>query len=313
MSPVALGDYLESVRYHLRLGYSAEKEIILELRTHIEDKLNELRERGLSEEEAAKTCIKVMGSAKKVARQLYEAHSQGTWKQTLLAASPHLLFALMFALSWWQGVGYVLIVLTVIFGVAIYAWWPEKPNWSFSWLGYSLLPVVIAGSLIFYLPRGWSWIAIIVYVPLTATLIYHITVQTIRRDWLYSSLMLLPVPIVVAWVITVGSAGEPSNIKLEYIKDFGTEIGLSFLVLALSVAAFIRLRQRWLKIALLLVSGIFTLSLVFHYAEGRLSLPAFLVQIFVVLGLFVTPAVLEHKVRRHETQDTFKEAEWGNR
>jgi hypothetical protein len=238
-----------------------------------------------------------------VSRQFYEAHSQGTWRQTLLAATPHLLFAVLFALSWWQGVGGLLILLTMIFGMAIYGWWQEKPNWSFSWLGYSLLPVIVAGSLIFYLPRGWTWIAIIVYVPLTVVLVYHITVQTIRRDWLYSSLMLLPVPIVVAWVITVGSAGEPSNIKLDYVRAFGAEIGLSFLILALSVAVFIRLRQRWLKIALLLVSGIFTLSLVFHYAEGRLSLPAFLVQVFVVLALFVTPAVLEHKVRRHERQD----------
>ena len=85
MSPLALGEYLNNIKYHLRLGYPTEKEIIRELRSHIDDKLEELHDKGLSEEEAINTCLKLMGSAKVVAHQLYEAHSQGTWKQTLLA------------------------------------------------------------------------------------------------------------------------------------------------------------------------------------------------------------------------------------
>ena len=97
MSPVVLGDYLNNVKYHLRLEHSAENEIIQELRSHIDDSLEELKEEGLSDEEAESTCIRLMGSAKQVARQLYEAHSQGTWKQTVLAATPHLLFAVLFA------------------------------------------------------------------------------------------------------------------------------------------------------------------------------------------------------------------------
>lgn len=295
---IALSDYLNTIKHNLRLDYVAEREVIRELRTHIEDKLAELRDKGLSEEEAVKTCLRLMGSAKLVAYQLYEAHSQGSWKQTLLAATPHLLFALLFALSWWPGIGWLLVVLTLIFGAAIYVWWQERPTWFFSWLGYSLLPVILAGLLLFYLPRGWSWIAILFYVPLAAVLIYHITVQTIRRDWLYSSLMLLPVPIVIAWFVIVGSEGKLNYLSLEYLKYFGPWIGVSFLILALSVALFIRLRQRWLKIAMLLVSTLLTLTLVNYYAEGRLGLPAFLVLVFVVLGLFVTPAFLEHKIKR---------------
>ncbi len=38
----------------------------------------------LSEEEASENCLGVLGSAKLVARQLYETHSQGTWGQRLL-------------------------------------------------------------------------------------------------------------------------------------------------------------------------------------------------------------------------------------
>jgi hypothetical protein len=300
MSAAALGDYLKSIKYHLRLSSSTEKDIISELSTHIDDSVEELKKGGLSEEEAQTTCLKLMGSAKRVAKQLCEAHSQGTWRQTLLAATPHLLFALLFALSWWPGIGWLLVCLTLIFGVAIYGWWQKRPNWFFSWMGYLLLPVLLAGLLLFYLPRGWAWVAIIFYIPVTAFLVYHVTVQTIRRDWLYSSLMMLPLPIVVAWFITVGSAGTSKVLNIEYIKYFGPWIGMSFLILAASVALFIRLRQRWLKIALLVISGLLTLSLVLYYAGGRLGIPAFAILAFIVMGLFITPAILEHRIRRNQ-------------
>ena len=75
----ALSHYLNSVRDNLRLDPLSEREVINELETHIEDELQELKEAGLSEEEAASTCVRLLGSAKLVARQIYEAHSQGTW------------------------------------------------------------------------------------------------------------------------------------------------------------------------------------------------------------------------------------------
>ena len=78
MAPVALSDYLNTIRHNLRLDNIAEGEVLRELRAHIEDKLEELKEKGLSEEEAAKVCLKVMGSAKLVARQLYEARGPGS-------------------------------------------------------------------------------------------------------------------------------------------------------------------------------------------------------------------------------------------
>jgi len=300
MSPVAPGDYLEDVRNHLHLGKLTETEIISELKAHIEDEVQELKDKGLSEEEAIKTCLELLGSGKKVARQLYEAHSRGSWTQTLLAATPHLLVALMFALSWWPGIGWVLAVLTAVFGLAIYGWWKEKPDWIFSWLSYSLLPVIAVGLLMFYLPREWTWIALLVYIPLGSLLIYHITIQTIKRDWLYCSLMLLPVPITLAWLIIIGSAGEPNNISIEYLRYFSPWIGLCFLILAVSVALFIRARARWMKIASLIVAGLLTLALCAYYAQGRLNAHAFAILVLLIPGLFIAPALLEHKVKNRE-------------
>ena len=293
----ALSYYLDSVRGNLRLDPLAEKEIIDELQTHIEDKLQELREDGLSEDEAANTCVRLLGSAKLVARQIYEAHSQGTWRQTLLASTPHLLFALLFALNWWQGITWLLVMLILVLSTTVYGWWHGKPTWLFPWLGYTLLPVVAAGLFLLYLPKGWSWVAVLFYIPLTLWLVYSITVQTIRRDWLYTSLMLLPVPIVIGWFLVVEPLDKFPQYWLEHIHQLAPWMGLSFLTLAIAVATFIRLRQRWLKTTVLVISGLITLIIVAFYAEGRLSLPSFLILIVLMLGLLLTPALVERKIR----------------
>ena len=58
----SLSHYLEDIRNNLRLASSDEKEVINELETHIEDRLQELTAAGLSEEEAARTCVGLLGS-----------------------------------------------------------------------------------------------------------------------------------------------------------------------------------------------------------------------------------------------------------
>jgi len=292
-----LTQYLDSVRDNLRLDLESEREVIDELQTHIEDQLEEMKEAGLSEEEAASTCIALLGSAKLVARQIYEAHSQGTWQQALLASMPHLLFALLFALNWWQGIVWLVVTLGLVLSTAVYGWWRGKPIWLFPWLGYSLLPVVVAGVLLLYLPAGWSWVAILVYIPLAVWLVCSVTIQTIKRDWLYSALMLFPVPIIIGWFLAVGQEGTFLEPSLERIRHFAPWIGLSFLALAATVAAFIRLRQRWIRVGLLLISGSLTLIMVACYAEGRLSLPTFSVLTLIMMGLLLSPALVERRIR----------------
>lgn len=298
----ALSQYLDSIRDNLRLDLTDEREVIDELRTHIEDEFQEMREAGLSEEEAANTCIKLLGSAKLVARQIYEAHSQGTWKQALLASMPHLLFALLFALNWWQGIGWLTITLGLVLSMAVYGWLHGRPVWLFPWRGYYLLPVLVAGLLLLYLPKGWSWVAILLYLPLALWLVWSVTAQTVKRDWLYGALMMLPVPIIIGWFLAVEQEGRLLELNFERIHYFAPWIGLSFLTLAATAAAFIRLRQRWLRVALLFISGFLTLVMVAFYAEGRLSLPAFLVLTLIMLGLLLSLALMERRLRHGKQQ-----------
>ncbi len=296
----ALIHYLESIRGNLRLDLSVEREIMNELETHIEDELQELKEKGLSEEEAVTACVRLLGSAKLVTRLIYEAHSQGTWRQALLASLPHLLFGLIFALNWWQEIGWLLVMLGLVLATVAYGWWHSKPSWLFPWLGYSLVPVVAAGIFLLYLPQGWSWVAIVIYIPLALWFLYSITVQSIRKDWLFNSLMLLPVPIIVGWFIAVGWVNHFPEFSVVRIYTLAPWIGLSFLALGLSVALFVRLRQRWLKVSVLLIAGLFSLTLVACYADGMLTLPAFLLLSLIMLGVFLTPALLERRIKRED-------------
>ena len=300
----ALSQYLDSVRDNMRLDLVSEREVINELQTHIEDEVEEMKEAGLSEEEAANTCIALLGSAKLVARQIYEAHSQGTWRQALLASMPHLLFATLFALNWWRGIGWLTITLGLVLSIAVYGWWRGRPVWLFPWLGYSLLPVVMAGLLLLYLPKGLAWLAIVLYIPLALWLVGTVTIQTIRRDWLYGALMLLPIPIIIGWFLAVEQEGKFLELSLERIHQLAPWIGLSFLTLAATAAAFIRLRQRWIRVALLFMSGLLTLIMVACYAQEGLGVPAFSVLILIMLGLLISPALVEQRIRYHKQRPT---------
>jgi len=290
--------YLEIIRENLKIDLSEEKEVISELETHIEDRLQELKERGLSEEEAERTCLGLLGSAKAIARQIYEAHSQGSWQQASLAAMPHLLFAALFALNWWQHVGWLSIVTFMVIGTSIYGWWHGKPAWVFPWLGYSLIPVAALGLILPYLPREWSLLTIPFYFLLALWWIICLLIQTARRDWLLGSLMLLPMPIIVGWFITLAPGLKITAQTPERINYFAPWIALSFLILALTIAAFIRLRQRWLRISLLIISGLLTLTLVVYYFGGRLNVQTFAGLILVMWGLFLIPPLLERVLRK---------------
>ena len=293
-----LSQYLDSVKQNLRLERPLEGEVIQELETHIEDEVQELKEEGLSDEEATYTCLTLMGSAKVVARQIYESHSQGSWAQALFAALPHILFGLIFVLGYWQGIIWLLGMLVLTLGVVVYGWWRGKPSWLFSWLGYSLVPVVFAGLLLLFLPEGWGWVAILIYIPMALCLVYAITVKTIKRDWLYSSLMLLPLPILAGWFFAVEPVNQLPEYWLGRLQYFAPWIGLSFMALGVVVATFIRLNKRWLRIMVLVMSGLLTLALIAYYTQDKLTVPAFLILIIVMLLLLLSPALVEKALRR---------------
>jgi hypothetical protein len=292
-----INEYLDSIKDNLRLGSPDEKEIISELATHIEDEIQDLQENGLKEDEAVRTCLKLLGSAKSVARHIYEAHSQGTWQQAFFASLPHLFFALIFFLNWWRGIIPVLLTLIVILGMAVYGWWHGRSNWLFPWLGYSLLPVIAAGLMLLYLPKGLAWVTCIVYVPLALWLILRVVSQTIKKDWMYLSLMLLPLPIIISWFAVTEWQGSLDISSVSRISSYVPWIAMSFLALAFGVISFVRIRRRWLKIAVLFMTGAITLTIIAAYANGQISFIKLLLLMLLLGSIFFIPALLENGVR----------------
>jgi hypothetical protein len=288
--------YLEEIRCNSRLDESEQQQIISELEAHIEEKYQELIESGLSEEEAARTCLGQMGTMKQVSQQIYEAYSQGSWKHVLLASMPHMLFAGIFALNWWQHIGWLSLVLVLIIATTVYGWWHGKPTWVFPWLGYTLLPVLAVGLVLIYLPKVWSLLVIPVYFPLALWWLFHIISQTSKRDWIFSSLMLLPIPIVIGWFLAITPEGKLLEISQERLNYFAPWIAISFVALALTIALFIRLRQRWLRKGLLAISGLITLALVVRYTTGNLSIFSFLGLTLVMWGVLLLPSLLEQRL-----------------
>ena len=292
--------YLIDVKRHMRLDKGAESDVMRELETHIEDTVSEMEQAGLSEEAAANDCLKLLGSPRLVARQIYEAHSQSSWRQAVMASIPHLLVAVLFVLNWWHGFGWLAISLGVVLGTVLYGLLHGRPTWLFPWLGYMLVPVIAAGLLLMYLPRGWSWLALVVYLPFAFWLIGVVTVQTIKRDWLYGALILLPVPIVMAWFLVVARGGWFLQFDLKQLGELANAVGFSFAALAATAVVFFRMRQRWLRITILLVSGLTILTAIATHVGGRLDFPTFLLLALLMFGLLFSPALVERRLRSRE-------------
>lgn len=288
-------NYTDSLKDYLRLDPTIEGNVVRELNTHLEDKSHELIESGLSEEEATATAAKLLGSPRIVSKQMYEVYSQGSWRQALFAALPHLLVAALFAMHFWQNTFWLVGMLGAITGAVIYGWCHGKPAWLFPWLGYCLIPVIAVGILLIYLPGGWVWFAATAYVPLALLVIFSVTKQTIRKDWLFASLMLLPIPIVLGWMLALEL--EDKLIWQEQLFEFASLIALSFAVLALTVVTFIRIRQRWAKVGALLTLEVLTLVMMGLGGKSAIGFGGWLILALLALLLLLGPALLERKIR----------------
>jgi hypothetical protein len=292
-----LTHYLESIRSDARLEKSDETVIMGELEAHIEDKLKELTNAGMTKDEAVKECLSQMGSIKSIAQEIYEAYSQGSWKQVLLASMPHLLFGLLFGLNWWRHPVWLSLVLVSVLGITIYGWSHGKPSWVFTWIGYTLMPIIIIGAMLIYLPQEWAFLAVLAYIPLALWWFIRIVMLTVKRDWLFSSLTLLPMPIIIGWYLAVSPSGRLSEESLQQLYSFSPWVGLSFLGLALTIAIFVRVRQRRLRVGILAASGLVTLSLVVYHSTGYVNNLTFLGLLLGMWAVLLIPPLLEKRLK----------------
>jgi hypothetical protein len=284
-----ISHYLNRFKASLKIDHTIRDGVAEELYTHLEDRTRELEENGLSREEASEIAVQSLGSPEMLAEQIYETHAQGSWKEALFSALPHLLVALLFTSYYWRNVVYVSIILALTVGIAIYGWRRGKPIWLFPWLGYYLMPVVVSGILLLSLPQGWGWIVALIYIPLVLFVFIYIVRQTARRDWLYASLMLAPMLVTFTWFSSLGKGNE--LLASDWAARLQTNalwIVISFVALAAATVAFIRLKPRRYKIISLLIPPLVILFAVVTASGGNICTWSWLLLLFA-LSAFAIP------------------------
>lgn len=304
---------LGSMRLQLKLDPSSAKEILSELYTHFEDRLEDLRKSGLSEEEAARIASQEFGSSKAVAEEMYEVHSISNWPQAIMAALPHVLFGILFAFRQWTNVFWLSIILISVIGAVAYGWKHSKPTWFFTWLGYALTPLVVVGLLLFDKALGagglpdswWLWASVLAYFLLVAAICSIILFHTLRRDWLLGSLSVLPFVAVIGWVLTDRWNGGWNSGLLQsagLLRGLEPWIALSFLTLAGIVIIFTRLKKRWLRVGVLLVAALVILTIMALAIEETVSVGKLALLAAIALAIILGPALVDRRMVPREPE-----------
>jgi hypothetical protein len=296
-------NYLSYLKNNIHLEPGIKTRFIEEIGSHVEDRKKELINMGYSEADADRIAWQQLGSPQLVAKQIYEVYSQGTWKQALCAALPHFIVAALFGLHLLPNLLSLvcLSICTVI--TAAVGWFHGRPTWLFPWLGYLFIPPIIVGLLLINLSNQWTWIAALVYIPLAVFSLILIFKNTIKRDWLFISLMLFPIPIVIGWITVFSIGGYFNSFDDLQLYQAASWVALSFMVLALTVVIFIRVRQRWAKAGILIIPEIVMLAAVAITYE-RINFWTIAVLMTLAITLIFGPALLEKKLKSNHDKDS---------
>lgn len=309
-------DYLEQVRAHLNLDPQTERRILSELSSHFQEKIAELREAGAAEPEAAREAIRSFGSARLVARLSYEAYSRGSWLEALISAQPHLIASALFATHFWRRPAFLAGSLALLGVTTLLAWHRGKPNWVFSWASYVFIPLLagvyasrrlLAPAAQFILEREGGVLSLLPLLPLAALyaaslwLLVSATVRALRKDWLFASLMLVPLPITGIWVFHVERLAPLARSLSTQPHRWDAAMAGVLLVLAVCSAVFVRLRQRILKTGALLAIGGIGAAAVARSVWDDLSPLGLVLVTLLALGFAWSPVLL--RSRREPAQE----------
>lgn len=295
--------YLEEVRSHLYLRTDIEKQLITELNSHLQQKINDLVSQGYSQEEAIKNAIIAFGKAESVARLLYEACCKGSWIDALKLSFPHFLAALIFVSSPLHKTVIILPIFGIFIAVSLLGWLRGKPDWLYSWIGYTMLPLFAGGFLMIPIVRQFInamfadglfppiglFIVVVIYYLLAVWIVLRVSLQVIKRDWLIASLMLAPVPIIGCWLFHIQqTSGLYTGVEIEYLTQ---PVAQALLVLGFTSVLFIRLRQRLLKAGVAVTVLFISMMVVGQSLWGNIGFFGLLCLSLFSLSIFVIPAI----------------------
>ncbi len=312
---IELQSYLQTLTRKLKLDPGTNKEIALELQGHLEEKIEELEEEGLTYSEALSRALRDLGHPDLIARDMYSVHSRGSWRDILLAALPHLLLASLFALHLWTRYLLVAVVLIAVTFVTLRGWKSGRPKWTYTWLGYSLAAPALSWLMALTALGYGAWryfttgdlplsvpiyMLIIAYIPFSLWIMANVVVRVVRQDWLLASLTALPFPFLTSWMFFLNWQGGLWGAGSAETRTTDTDRALVFLALAVTTGVFLKMGQRVLKIALLTIST--ALLAVFTMVAIPLSIGLFSMILITLasVAFLLSPAILQSRLHRRE-------------
>jgi hypothetical protein len=309
--------YLDEVRTHLHLDADTESRIISELYSHLQEKVSELQEAGASELEATREALASFGCARAIGRLTYEAYSRGSWMEALISCQPHMIVAALFATHVWRQPVMLVAAFAAILLIAVLGSRRGTPTWSYSWMGYAVFPFVILTGMswepvvrtVTFVVKGagtpaplWELVLLGALCVFSIWLVASTTVKTARRDWILASLMLLPLPVLAIWLITVSqSDGFALNVLRSFEVRFSRwDTAMAYFCTTLGVASvlFIRVRQRALKAGSILAVGIIGGAAVLRSFWGLAGVFDLLLLSLSLLAFLISPLLLRTVVGR---------------
>jgi len=308
-----LQSYLHTLIRKLRLDPNTNREIILELQGHLEERIQELEKEGFTYGEALSQAVRDLGHPDLIAQGMYSVHSRGSWLDILLATLPHLLLASLFALHLWTRYFLVGVLLIAVTFVTLRGWKAGRPKWTYTWLGYSMAAPALSwmmalvalgygaweylntGALPFSLP---IYMLIIAYIPFSLWIMSNVVVKVVRQDWLLASLTALPFPFLTSWILFPNWQSGFWATDTAQVRATDTDRALVFLALAVTTGVFLKVGHRLLKIGLLTVSTAVLVAFTVVAFPLGFSLLSMILITLASVAFLLSPAILQSRLDR---------------
>ena len=310
--------YLSDLAKELHLDDSEEREILTEIRDHIQDSASDLMEEGLYPDDAFSGAVDELGGHGNVAGAFYQVHSRGSWYHTGLAVLPHILLSLLFALGLWTTPLWLAGMLAVAMVISLFGWRMGRPTWTYPWMGYCLVVPVVSWGLAMSavglgawgvltkgsLPLGVPiYIASFVYIAGSIWIVIRMVSRVARRDWVIASLMVLPVPFLTYWSFYFYTQPAPVSVQVQQFPGFETSAAVIFLLLAGATALFFRIGRRMLRVALLAITAPSVVVLAWLSYQGGPGFLAVFSLSAMTIAVLLGPALLD-RGSSHTTDDS---------